>query len=97
MNADHIIELMSRRQRQILVHSYLYYDKNSNLIDDSTWSKWAEELVELQYAYPERAKKTPYYEQFLDFDASTGFNLDFRRPEIISRAEHLLAYSLRKD
>jgi len=95
MHDNQIVELMSRRQRQILVHSYLYYDKNANLIDDSTWSKWAEELVELQNTYPDLTVKTPYYEQFLDFDASTGFNLDFRKPEIISRAEHLLAYCIK--
>ena len=92
MNDEQIIELISRRRRQILVHSYLYYEKDANLISDSTWSEWAIELVDIQNRYPSLAAQAPYYEAFKNFDGSTGFDLPFRLPNIISTAEHLLAY-----
>ena len=31
----------------MLVHSYIYYQLNDNIIDDSTWSKWAMELQKM--------------------------------------------------
>lgn len=92
MNNEQIIELIGRRRRQLLVHSYLYYEKNENLIDDHTWSKWAEQLADLQESYPELSKIAPYYEAFSDFDASTGYNLPFRLPNIVSVAENLLKH-----
>lgn len=32
-------ELIERRQRQILVHSIIYYKYDQNIISDYTWSK----------------------------------------------------------
>lgn len=89
-NETAIVKLIERRRRQILVHSYLYYERNANLIDDATWSKWAEELVNLQRQYPDLSSQAPYYEAFKDFDASTGFNLPYTLPNMVSVAEHLL-------
>ena len=86
-----IIELIGRRRRQLLVHSYIYYEKDLNLIDDHKWTEWAMQLVALQKEHPELSKKAPYYEEFLDFDGSTGYNLPYRMPNIVSAAEHLLA------
>lgn len=34
-----IAELIHRRREQMLVHSYIYYQLNDNIIDDNTWSK----------------------------------------------------------
>ena len=45
---DRIAELITRRRRQILVHSVIYYEMNDNLIPDSQWVSWANELYELQ-------------------------------------------------
>ena len=42
-----IAELIHRRREQMLVHSYIYYQLNDNIIDDSTWSKWAMELQKM--------------------------------------------------
>lgn len=78
-----------QRRRQILIHSYLYYELNETLVDDSKWSQWAKELVWLQNTYPELAQRVMYYSKFKDFDASTGF--DFTYPdEIKDRAVRLL-------
>ncbi len=52
-----IAELIHRRREQMLVHSYIYYQLNDNIIDDSTWSKWAMELQQLQKDYPEKVKE----------------------------------------
>lgn len=68
-------ELMERRQRQILVHSIIYYKYDQNIISDYTWSKWAKELYDMQKANPEIAKDTALYDIFKDFDYSTGSNL----------------------
>ena len=49
---DAIVSLIERRRRQLLVHSYIYYELNDSIISDDTWSKWAVELEELQRKYP---------------------------------------------
>ena len=55
MNND-ITSYIMRRINQILVHSYLYEKCNVNIIDDSTWDKWAKELVSLIHKYPDIAR-----------------------------------------
>lgn len=87
-----IKSLINRRRRQILVHSIIYYEFNENIITDDTWSKWARELVSLQYQYPEIADECVYADVFKDFDVSTGFNLPLKDPWGVKRAEELLAY-----
>lgn len=86
-----IAELLNRRRRQILVHSVIYYKMNDNLISDSTWSRWATELEELQAKYPSIAAKVPYAEEFREFDHSTGMNLPLDDPWAINKARQLLA------
>lgn len=86
-----IAELLNRRRRQILVHSVIYYKMNENLISDSTWSKWATELEELQAKYSNIAAKVPYAEEFREFDHSTGMNLPLDDPWAINKARQLLA------
>ncbi|AZV43602.1 hypothetical protein BAOM_2993 [Peribacillus asahii] len=73
---NEIEELIQRRRRQVLVNSYLYYQMNMNLIDDHTYDKWSKELSELQQKYPQESKNVKfYYEEFEDFDGSTGYHL----------------------
>lgn len=86
-----IAELLNRRRRQILVHSVIYYKMNDNLISDSTWSRWATELEELQAKYPNIAAKVPYAEEFREFDHSTGMNLPLDDSWAINKARQLLA------
>ena len=67
-----------QRRAQMLVHSYIYYELNDNIISDATWSKWAKELAELQKKYPkESAEVEFYYEDFKDWDGSSGAFLNF--------------------
>ncbi len=67
-----------QRRAQMLVHSYIYYELNDNIISDDTWSKWAKELAELQKKYPKESAEVEFhYEDFKDWDGSSGAFLNF--------------------
>lgn len=89
-----IAELIKRRRRQILVHSFIYYELNQNIISDDQWSKWATELEELQAKYPDIADKVEYAKEFKRFDHSTGADLrdTYNQPNIMTLAFRLLHY-----
>ena len=75
-------------QRFIILHSYIYYHLNDNVISDKLYDSKAKELVRLKNEFPELWKKTEYYKQFGDdYNGSTGFTLynglDTHQKEII--------------
>lgn len=84
-----IYEKIKQRRRQLLVHSYIYYELDESIISDSKWSKWAMELVELQRNYPEESKQVEFYDMFKDWDGSSGAFLNYTQG-IINCAERLL-------
>lgn len=88
-----IQELITRRRRQLTVHSFIYYQLNQNIISDYTFDKWAKELVQLQTDYPEVAASSPYAEEFKDFDGSSGYDLPYGYPEFQKVAFHLIAHN----
>ena len=90
MTDDQITELITRRRRQLLVHSIIYYCMNDNIISDDQWAKWAIELEELQAKYPDISKKCPRAKEFEHFDHSTGYNLPLNDPYAINTARRLL-------
>lgn len=90
-----LIELMNRRERQILVHSFLYYQMNENIISDHTFDAWSSELVELKEKHPEEFSQTVYAKEFADFDGSSGFDLPYHYPNIQAVGYRLLAYNKR--
>ena len=72
---------------QIAVHSFIYYELNDSVISDSTWSKWAMELVDLIKKYPKEFKTIKHHEWFEDFDGSTGYYLVAKTtPRLITKA-----------
>jgi len=85
-----IVERFNQLERQIFVHSYLYYGEDKNIIDDSFFDSRMYSLVELMNSEPDEFKKSVYYVQFKDFEGGTGADLDYRRPEIINIAKHLI-------
>lgn len=92
-----IAEKIQRRRYQLLVHSYIYYEMNENLISDSQWSKWAMELVDLQSKYPDIAKQVIYAEDFADWDGSSGAFLTYtNKPNIVSTANRLIQHKPKK-
>lgn len=81
---------IQQRRLQLLVHSYLYYNQNTNLISDATWDRWAKELVKLQKDNPDIASKVIYAEAFKNFDGSSGFDLPYTDDLIVKNAMRLL-------
>lgn len=92
MTNDQIAELITRRRRQVLVHSVIYYRMNDNLISDSQWSAWALELENLQRDYPNIAKTCVYADEFKNFDHSSGYNLPLGDPWAVNKARQLLRW-----
>ena len=63
-------------QRFIIVHSYIYYELNNNVISDREYDLRAKELVKYKNEYPELWKTSEYYKQFGDdYNGATGFTL----------------------
>lgn len=83
-------ELIKRRRYQILVHSCIYYEYDTNLIPDWKYDKWAHELAELQQKHPRIAAKQPYAEAFKDYDGSTGAFLPIHDANIQITAKMLV-------
>lgn len=94
--SETIEELIYRRRQQVWIHSIIYYEFDQNLIDDSTWSKWATELDELQKMYPDESKRAMYYDIFRDFDPSTGHSLPLRDSKMLNKARYLINLANRK-
>ena len=90
MSEEALYELISRRRRQILVHSIIYYRLNENVVTDAVWASWAVELEGLQKRYPEIAAKAPYADGFADFDHSSGYNLPLGDPSAVAAAHYIL-------
>ena len=90
MSREEIARLIYRRRLQVWIHSVIYYVYNENLISDTTWSKWASELEDLQTKYPDIASQVEYADVFKGFDHSTGSNLPTNVKQINRRAEYLI-------
>ena len=84
-----IAEKIQQRRLQILVHSYLYYQVDTNIVDDNTWATWGKELVSLQEQYPEIAKRVIYHKEFANFDPSTGQGLPYNDKRIVHIAKKI--------
>lgn len=71
-----IQEYIDFLQRFIIVHSYIYYELNNNVITDKYYDAKAKELTKLKQEYPNLWKSSMYYKQFGDeYNGATGFTL----------------------
>lgn len=69
-------EYIDYLQRYIIVHSYIYYELDNNVISDREYDARSKELVEYKNQHPELWKSSMYYKQFGDdYNGSTGFTL----------------------
>ena len=66
---------MGSLQRWIIVHSILYYEMSSSIVEDSVFDDNAKQLVRMQAEFPDEAEESEYWYVFYDFDGSTGFDL----------------------
>ena len=73
----------------MLVHSYIYYKLDTNLITDHHWQALADELTRLQEARADLLGIGCYDEAFKDWDGSTGYHLPQDR-WVQSKAVYLL-------
>lgn len=87
---NNVLELINRRERQLLVHSFLYYQLNENIISDHTFDAWSKELVELKEKHPKEFAESAYAKEFAEFDGSSGFDLPYHYPNIQSVGHRLL-------
>jgi hypothetical protein len=72
-----IAELITRRRRQLYVHSVIYYRFNTSIIADSVFDRWAYELVSIQRDYPNESAACPFADEFSAWDGTTGFDLPY--------------------
>lgn len=84
------LEWINRRERQLLVHSCLYYRMNQNIVSDYDFDLWAKQLVEMMEQEPVIFSESVYYADFKTFDGSTGHDLPFWRDEIVNIAAKLI-------
>lgn len=70
-------EKISFLQRVILVHSYLYYEKDNSVWTDKQYDEVSKQLAEMQKAKTAIwiQNITQYGYAFYDFDGTTGFLL----------------------
>ena len=90
LNDEQITELIKRRRLQLLIHSCIYYGMDLNIIDDHTFDKWSDELVQLQTQYPDISKQVEWYDAFKDWDGSTGAFLPINDAWVVAHAKYLL-------
>jgi hypothetical protein len=85
-------EKIRQRRTQMLVHSYLYYVMDENVISDEKWQQWADELTSLQSTWNAlgMTKEIGFYDkEFADWNGSTGMHLP-QENWIVDRAKLLL-------
>ena len=90
---DKILELINRRERQILVHACCYYAFNENLISDYQYDQLATDLMDLIKNNPKEFEASVYYYEFKDYakeKTPSAYNLNYRSPEILNRAYSLI-------
>lgn len=81
---ESVISVLNRRMRQVLVHSFIYYQLNESIIEDWVFDRWSKDIVNMREQYPEEYERTDFAEQFREFDGSSGFDLPYATPEIQS-------------
>lgn len=86
---EKILELINRRQRQVIVHSVIYYRFDDNLVSDHTYTQWAFELADLMKKYPDIAKQSVFWGDMKDFVGHTGFD-KANHPWGVEKAQYLI-------
>lgn len=72
---EEIKEKIKNLRYKMLIHSCLYYRFCTPIVEDKTFDRWARELVHLQHKYKKESKEVIFYEEFKDWDGTTGFHL----------------------
>lgn len=70
--------IISYLQRQIIVHSILYYEKSISVISDKYFDELCHTLIKLQKAHIKDFEQSEYFYCMNDFDGSTGHDIVFK-------------------
>ena len=87
---EEILELINRRERQVLVHSCLYYHFNTAIITDAEYDKCSHQLYDLIVENPVEFKNSVFYKDFKTFDGNTGMGLPYDSAYAMRVAERLI-------
>lgn len=68
-----LLTSINRLQRQLIVHSFIYYRYNDNIWEDAQFDAASYRLVSLKDT--DEFKQSQFYDIFKDFDGSTGYHL----------------------
>lgn len=91
------LEQINQRERQILVHSYLYYGNNTNIIDDATFTRWTYELVDLMAQYPEDFAQSEFHTTFMGYEGASGVDLNYKGRHTAAVGQWLLTHHKGKE
>lgn len=72
------LSFINMTERALLLHSYLYYELDKNIISDHKFDQLMYRMVELKEW--EEFKDSEFYAEFKDFKGATGMNLDYDKP-----------------
>lgn len=88
-NKQTVIEKINQRERQLYLHSYLYYECNTNIIEDNVFDKYMADLAELIDTYPQEFKQSTFYEDFKNWEEGSGAFLNYNNPSTIKVAQRV--------
>ena len=80
----------------MLVHSYIYYEKDDCIVDDFKWQEWANELRDLQNSHPEECNIGFYDKEFKGWTGAGGSHLPLQDPKVIAKAMKVFLYNEQK-
>lgn len=70
------VEKMGSLQRFLIVHSYIYYNKDGNIISDKEYDETAKYLADWKEREPDTWAKSEYAHNFGDdYNGSTGMGI----------------------
>lgn len=83
------LDRIKKLRSLMLIHSYIYYHLDDNLVTDHRWQEWANELRDLQEQFTETIAY--YDEYFKSWTGSTGMHLP-ANTWVKTLAQRLIAY-----
>ncbi len=70
--------IMNKRCWWVVLHSFLYYELDTNIISDAVFDRNAKKLKAFLDKNPKLFKKSEYYYCMHDFNGKTGFEIPGR-------------------
>ena len=92
LSPDQIKSKIRQRRSQMLVHSYIYYVLDDNMVSDDKWQQWANELRDLQKMYPKESKIGFFDREFATWNGDTGAMLPLKDPYVVNKATQIYNY-----